>query len=189
MSGYSVMDAEIPTDDPIAPGDGMLTCESCGISYEHTGRGRKPKKCPDCRATGATATPRGTSRRATSKDVETAIAVLDSSYSAVALGLMILSPRAASTWAGQIDQLQATNRTVLAGDPNLTKAICRGGERSGKVMFTLAHILAAAPVVGVLREDFTESRKRRVKNPPTPRTPESTQEINGESSPDLSFFG
>lgn len=118
MSILDVKDAPIPDS---VPGENTLECEACGTHFEHTGRGRKPKKCPDCRASNAGTTTKPSSRRTTSKDVESAIAVLDGMYSTVSLGLVVLNPRAAVAWAGQLDTLQAQNRVTLAGDANLTK--------------------------------------------------------------------
>lgn len=41
------------------PEVGSLTCAECGTAFVHTGRGRKPKKCPDCRAVaGSSRTPK-----------------------------------------------------------------------------------------------------------------------------------
>ena len=158
----------VPGDDP-----NTLYCEACGNGFIHTGRGRKPKKCPDCK-TAPTSKTSGTRR--TSKDVDTALAVLDSTYSAATLGLMVLSPRAASTWAESAEQLQASNRAILAGDPNLTKSICRAGEKSGKTMFFITHLVAIAPVVGVLRQDFMEARKNAPKKSSTQRRQEAEHE-------------
>lgn len=46
------VDEEIP-----AVVDG-ITCAGCGVIFDHSGRGRPPKKCPDCRPVrGSRATP------------------------------------------------------------------------------------------------------------------------------------
>lgn len=168
MSLYTVENLDTDT----MPGtNGDLTCESCGKSFDHTGRGRKPKKCPDCRATRtATSTP-----RKSSKDVDAACAVLDTTYNAIALGLLMLSPRAASTWAEQLDTLQAQNRLTLAGDPALTKSILRAGEKTGKAAFLVSHVLAVAPVVMVIREDMPK-RKPKTPKSKVAETPEQFAE-------------
>ena len=184
MSILDVQDAPIPDS---VPGENTLECEACGTHFEHTGRGRKPKKCPDCRANNAGTTTKPSSRRTTSKDVESAIAVLDGMYSTVSLGLVVLNPRAAVAWAGQLDTLQAQNRVTLAGDANLTKSINRLGERTGKAAFFLAHVFAIAPVVAVIREDMPKKPKRK---PPLAETPledllNETPTVNNN----LGFFG
>lgn len=186
LDGIEIVEGDVP------PGDGALTCQNCGILFDHTGRGRKPKQCPECRATKSTATATR-SRRTTSKDVESAIAVLDGAYNTLALGLMMLSPRAATVWAQGIDTLQAANRVTLAGDPGLCKSILRAGEKSGKAAFAIAHVVALAPVVMAVRDDLKTMRKNRAV-PDVPAEPahenyavedDATTNVNT----DLSFFG
>lgn len=46
------------------PGEGSLWCEAGGHYFEHTGRGRKPKNCPEHRPV-ASSTSRGTSAKGT----------------------------------------------------------------------------------------------------------------------------
>lgn len=191
MSAYTVESLDLAgPDTDKAPGEGMLTCDTCGISFDHVGRGRKPKNCPDCRATKPT---RATTPRKSTKDVEAACAVLESAYSTVALGLFVVNPRAASVWVEQCDRLQVQNRLTLAGDPNLTKSILRAGEKSGKAAFLISHILAVAPVVAVIREDMPKKSKRpTVKNRPTPdsQNPPSPETENPDSNipNNLSYF-
>ena len=157
MSLYTVENLDLAgPDSDKAPGEGLLSCETCGINFDHTGRGRKPKNCPDCRTTKTT---RVSSPRKSTKDVEAACAVLESAYSTVALGLFVINPRAATVWVEQCDRLQAQNRLTLAGDPNLTKSILRAGEKSGKAAFLISHVLAVAPVIGVIREDMPKRKK------------------------------
>lgn len=165
MSITDLVESDIPD---MAPGEGSLVCEQCGDHFEHIGRGRKPKKCPTCRESRTASTPRASSRRTTSKDVESAIAVLDGMYSTASLGLMMLNPRAAVAWAGQIDQLQAQNRVTLAGDAALTKSINRLGERTGKAAFFLSHVFAIAPVVMVIREDMPKRKAKPAEPEPDP---------------------
>lgn len=159
LSGFELGDA--PADDNDAtPFDGP-TCEVCGVALEYSGKGRKPKRCDDHKRQRA-----ATGSRTTS-DVKSALAVLDQMYGAVSLGLLMVSPPSASVWASQLEQLQATNALVLAGDKALTKSICRLGERTGKAMFVGAHVMALVPVVGALNADF-KSRPRKA--PKTPKT-------------------
>ena len=186
LDGIEIVEGDVP------PGDGALTCQNCGILFDHTGRGRKPKQCPECRATKSTA--RATrSRRTTSKDVESAIAVLDGAYNTLALGLMMLSPRAATVWAQGIDTLQAANRVTLAGDPGLCKSILRAGEKSGKAAFAVAHAVALAPVVMAVRDDLKTMRKNRAV-PDVPAEPAHENYVVEDDATtnvhaDLSFFG
>lgn len=166
-----------PDDAPemVMPTDGALTCEECGTLFEHSGRGRKPKRCPDCRTKKSSSAPRN---RAPSGDVRAAMAVLDGMYNALSLGLMMTSPRAASTWASQVDGLRETSQLSLQSDPTLAKQISRIGTVTGRGMFFGAHLMALAPVVMVLREDMSERRAAKRASQPQPEpeeTPQSTQ--------------
>lgn len=56
---------ELPDDMAPADGTGVeLVCEECGHTFEHTGRGRRPKRGPCCRTARST--------RSTSPEEETA---------------------------------------------------------------------------------------------------------------------
>lgn len=192
LSVADLADVNIPPEaqSDTEPGEHGLQCENCGRTFEHTGRGRKPKQCPECRAEKRTTRSSATgSRRTSSKDVETALAVLDSTYSTVAVGLLMVSPKAAAVWAEQLEQLQATNRLTLAGDPNLTKTICRAGERSGKAMFFLAHVMALAPVVMTVRAEMPARKKRENKAPAQPQVPEWEQPPTAPETDNLDWFG
>lgn len=178
MSVMDFTDAKIPDDSP--PGEGMLTCDVCGTTFEHTGRGRKPKTCPEHRGKTTATASSSSSRRTVSKDVESAIAVLDGAYSAGQLGLMMFSPNAAVAWTNSIPELQKQNRVTLAGDPNLCKSICRMGERTGKAAFFLSHVMAVIPVALVLREDFIEARKNRPAKVKTPAPGYSEPQYDAE---------
>lgn len=168
MSLYTV--DTIPDETDSTPG-GELTCENCGRQFDHTGRGRKPKNCPECRANSRTTMRTNTTRKST-KDVEAACAVLESAYSAVALGLLMLSPRAAETWAHQVDTLQAQNKLTLAGDPMLCKSILRAGEKTGKAAFLISHVLAVAPVAMAIRQDMPKRKpKPNMPKQPKPKQP------------------
>ena len=190
ISVADLADVNIPPEaqSDTEPGEHGLQCENCGRTFEHTGRGRKPKQCPECRAEKRTTRSATGSRRSTSKDVETALAVLDSTYSTVAVGLLMVSPKAAGVWAEQLDQLQTTNRLTLAGDPNLTKTICRAGERSGKAMFFLAHVMALAPVVMTVRAEMPARKKRENKAPAQPQVPEWEPSVDTTIG-NADFFG
>lgn len=163
MSVLDLMDATTPDDLDDTPTASEYSCEICGAPLEYGGRGRKPTRCDDHKRKAA-AKPRSSSPTG---DVRSALAVMESMYGAVSLGLIMVSPQSAQVWATQIDSLQASNALVLAGDKALCKSICRLGERSGKAMFFSAHVMAAVPVVVALQQDF----KSRPKKAPAQRKP------------------
>ena len=199
-SMMDLLDGVEITQTDMPPNHGDLTCAECGNAFDHVGRGRKPKNCPECREKlkAGTGTRRPASRRTTSKDVESALAVLDGVYSTMGLGLFVLSPNAAAQWNGSTDTLQAQNRVILAGDPNLCKSILRAGEKSGKAAFIIAHALALVPVVGILKDDWKASRANKPAKPkkqPQNTTPEPPKEPPYQvmqeppnNTPGMSFF-
>ena len=177
-----------------APGEGQLTCEECGISFEHSGRGRKPKRCLDCRNARPTTGNKSTVTRRAGKDVNAALAVMDSAYAMMTVGLMMFSPKAASEWADKLESLRAQNRLAFEADASLCKSICRAGEKSGKAMFYGSHALAIVPVIGSLATDLKSRRKLKAKS----QKPKTTPASNGfsiddgptvESKPVDSFWG
>ena len=198
MSEYSInLDdlVEVSTPD-IPPNNDALVCETCGDMFEHTGRGRKPKTCPTCRAAKTTTAPR--SSRRNSKDVETALATMENYYGMVSAALMLTSPMAAVAWGEQLSRLTAANRAILAGDPNLTKSICRVGEKSGKVAFLVAHVAAVIPPAMIIKEQLASRPKKpkTVKPAGQPRR-EAEQQQRVETArtegntgiPNAGFFG
>lgn len=180
------------TEQDTPPNNDALVCENCGEMFEHSGRGRKPKNCPNCRAKTAT-TPRSTRRN--SKDVETAIATLENYYGMISAALLLTSPMAAVAWGEQLDRLSAANRAILAGDPNLTKSICRVGEKSGKIAFVVAHVAAVIPPAMIIKEQLG-SRPKKTKPAKVQRREEETQQRveqsrtqGNEGIPNGNFFG
>ena len=146
---------------PIEVPDGTLICEECGTSFEHSGRGRKPKRCLDCREKTVPKSATRKPRAGTAK--QQATAVLESMYRAVNMGLMMFSPAAQQVWNAQLDGLRASNDLTLDSDPKLCAQIAKLGRASGSGMFYVSHIMAIAPVVFTLREDLA-SRKAEQKN-------------------------
>jgi len=148
----SVIDDAIPLDNTASADP---TCRVCGIALTYGGRGRKPVLCAEHKGAGARSTGgMRTADRGNSADVDSAIAILDGMYTGLAMGLMMVSPNAASVWAGNVDKLQATNRVTLAADKTLTKRILKFGQRSATATFVGAHVVAIAPVVMVVQQDI-----------------------------------
>jgi len=148
----SIIDDAIPLDNTASSDP---TCRICGIALTYGGRGRKPVLCGEHK--GATRGPAGarTADRGNSADVDSAIAILDGMYTALAMGMMMVSPPAASVWATNVDKLQATNRVTLAADKTLTKRILKFGQKSATATFVGAHVVAIAPVIMVVQQDMS----------------------------------
>lgn len=188
VSGVSIGDLMPGTPDadesPAGPSD-MLRCEKCGAALDWTPgtRGRKPRYCPEHRRQGG-----GTNTRSTRRagNVDEAVAVLGNAYDMLALGLMAVSPSAASTLAHRVDELQVTNRRALESDPKLCATITRAGATSGRATFILANAAVLVPVAGIAAKDIAARRA-----PKAPKAPPAQSNGAGPAAhrPDLSFFG
>ena len=160
LEDFGIETVNIPADAPPGP---EFTCEVCNVELEYSGRGRKPRFCAEHKRGAASAKSSASPRRGNSAEVRSAMATLEQFYGMISLGLMMVSPNAATTWASQLDQLQASNQLALTGDKALCRSINRLGEASGKGMFVVAHAMAAAPVAGALAQDLGERRKAKQK--------------------------
>lgn len=154
--------------EPVGTSD--LSCDVCGGPLVYGGRGRKPKRHPECKGTGA-ATAGGSRKATVSGDVAAAVAALDNLYSLVAAGLFFVSPAAAMEWTERYASLTEQNKAILTADRNLAKSIAKTGARGGKVAFAVAHVAAIAPVGAVLARDLGARRAARV--PAEEQAPES----------------
>lgn len=121
------------------------------------GRGRPRKDTPPTGAATPTPTPRPKTQ-ATTAEVKQAVRTLESGYSAIALGLMMLGlEQSATLWAEQAETLAKSNEASLTAAPKLAKAIARSGNTGGAGAFILAHALAIAPVIPVVRAELATS--------------------------------
>jgi len=125
------------------------SCRVCGRPLVYGGHGRKPTLCDEHKRTTSSAP-----RKRGSNDVDTALSILGGTYDSMAMALMMLSPTAASQWAGNALKLQETNAVVLAADKDLCASINRMGAVNGKLIFFTTHLLAIVPVANTLRLDI-----------------------------------
>lgn len=188
MTDYDTV--TIPDTDTPPPASEDPTCLECGVPLIYGGRGRKPKWCDEHKPRRTS----GTSGGRKSGDVAQAQAVLDGLYRGLTMGLMAISPVAAAQWNAKIDDLQATNAVLLAGDKDLTRTICKMGQGGGKLAFAAAHVMAVAPVVVTVRADLAvraADRKAKHARPSAPGDPvdagQSTDTGRG-SFPNAGFF-
>ena len=119
-----------------------LSCESCGTPLVYQGRGRKPRFCAEHKPS---APKRASVPRGSSSDVASAMHTLGGLYDALAMGLMLVSPDAATVWASQVENLQVKNAIILAADKDLCKMINRGAAKGGRYAFFAAHAMAITP--------------------------------------------
>lgn len=169
---------------PPPPGGGIgadstdFTCEVCGVPLSYSGRGRKPKFCdehkssrPSSGGTGA----RSGSGTVPERELNQALANLDSAYEAMLMPLYMASGDAAELWQIKREKLNASNRTFLSNNRKLVKALNSTGEKTGTVGFVVSHVFAVVPVALLVYRDFTVARSEMAAhrmgsadNPPAP---------------------
>lgn len=141
--------APIPTDfaEAETQSDSGMTCVVCGKDVSHLYKRRvKNPKCEEHKSGGASKI--GTSRRSSGKDVDAAVAALDSWYNLLALGLMMGGARdSASLLADSTGpDFQAKNRAYLEQAPALAKKIADMGKTSATAGFFSAQAMVLLPV-------------------------------------------
>lgn len=152
---------ELPTaQDP----DGKY-CVVCGTDVSDLYQRRmKEYRCADHKK-NASASKLGTgTRRSSGKDVEGAVAALDSWYSMIAMGLFMAGARkSADLLAESTTKLREQNETYLSQSPALAKKIADLGKTSATYGFFSAQALTLGPVailaVGELMEKWGKSKQ------------------------------
>lgn len=115
------------------------------------GRGRPAKEDTAPRTVKPSATP--------TADVKKAMSTLDSAYTMIATGLMVLGlDKTAAEWVDTSEQLNKTNEAALIAAPKLAKRIASAGETGGGAQFFVTHALAIAGVVRIAQGELTERR-------------------------------
>lgn len=135
-----------------------------------------PKRAPG-RPAGSKTAPdkRPTSQKPTTPtgDVKQAVAVLDSSYSMIALGLMSFGlSETANEWSERADTLRASNVESLTAAPKLAKMIAGVGTTGGAAAFLLAHTIAFGSVFAVGRAELAHKRDGQPAEPAQRQTPQ-----------------
>jgi hypothetical protein len=109
--------------------------------------------------------PKGTTTAAKgSKDVESALAVLETAYTLIATGLMAVgAPNSASELVSKIATVQDQNRGFLNADPKLAAQISKIGQSTGRGGFLIVNAMALVPVItGASSEIMAKRRARNV---------------------------
>lgn len=164
------MDAKVPNDVPPTPDETPpaqfeFACEVCGKELEYSGRGRHPKRCDEHRKNSAsTGTRRGIVKN--EQLAATAAEALLQINGLLALGLMFAQlPQTAETLNNARDAFREQAYNALLTDPELCKAILRGGTASGKVSLVLAYGMLAASVAPIGWSEYRANKEaRRVEN-------------------------
>lgn len=95
-----------------------------------------------------------------SNDVEQALAMLETAYGFMALGLTLVgAPLAASELSGKIEYVQEQNRQFLIADRKLAATIAKIGAASGRAGFIATNIMAIAPVAMLAGKEISARRE------------------------------
>lgn len=165
---YTIEDidpASLPRDSVPQTADIEYPCEVCGREAgPYAGRGRKPKKCAECKPQKRSAVPRVTGAPATLATQATE--VLSQVNAMVALGCAAMKLFNTSGAISSYDEtFKAQAYAALVTDTELCKFILKGGAKSAKVTLLLAYggmAVAVAPhAVMELREMKAEREARK----------------------------
>lgn len=106
---------------PVDDGGVELTCEKCGRDFQHEGRGRRPKRCPDCRTARSSSTREDTAPRRP-RGIDSLESNLHGQLTLLGAGLLFIDTfdgthlmKNAAEGAKVLSNLAATNPTVRKG--------------------------------------------------------------------------
>ena len=113
---------------------------------------RKPGRPKGSTNTSTTAT-------AINQDVKKALATLDSIYSLMGTGLMVMGlSQSATDWADSAEQLSKTNEDALRANPKLAKMIGNIGSTGGSITFFITHGMAVLSLAKTVRNEIQDKR-------------------------------
>lgn len=152
--GFITVDT--PTDATQESAD--YGCVVCGKDVSHLYKRRvKEPRCEEHKKAGPSKLGTGPGKRSSSKDVEGAVAALDSWYSMLGLGLFMAGARkSAELLAESAPELQKQNQTYLSQSPALAKRIAKMGETSATYGFFSAQALTLGPVAILAAAEIME---------------------------------
>lgn len=141
-----------------------ISCQVCGkdIAYLYKGRGRKPTKCEEHRASKPSKL--GTAK--STKNVDSACAAMSMMYDILSTALLMIGARKSMRlFAESREELDEKNRKYLANDPALAARLANMGRTGGRYAFISAQVMTVGPVfllaAGELRERSAERAARQ----------------------------
>lgn len=147
-------------DDP--PADGHV-CDQCGTQFEHSGRGRPPKRCPECRQTRGRTT--STRTRTTAADdgdaaprrtrgIEALEKNLRTQLAMLGVGVAFFDPFDSRIIVSRADQGAKALANLAATNPKIRKLLESSVEGAGYLpvaLWLLATLLPIAAHHGLIR--------------------------------------
>lgn len=123
MTGDGLVDV-----DPVASTGSTLTCEKCGHDFEHLKSGRKPKRCPDCRATSSTAREAAPRRP---KSVEQLKSNIQQQLALLGMALTFVDPFDAQVILKNAEEGAAALANLAATNDSIRRTLEKGAELAG----------------------------------------------------------
>lgn len=158
---FTFTDVPRTLPDDVSPVDGP-TCDVCGVQIDWAGRGRRPRKCAEHKANARTG---GTSSRSVAKNEALAAqateALIQVNGLVAFLCFMGQLPVTGDAIKTREDVFRNQAQAALVTDPDLCRAILRGGGMSAKLSLALAYGMLGVAVVPVGVLEFKELRAPR----------------------------
>lgn len=157
MSALAIEDVIIDPErqDAIPPvTDVEYPCDVCGREAgPYSGRGRKPKKCPEHKRGKASNTPKTRGNNAVLAGQ--AVDALCQLNAFAGVGMMMTGFRAtASALADREEVFREQAYAALVTDPALCRMILRAGTTSGKVSLLIAYAMLGAGIAPTAIEEY-----------------------------------
>lgn len=141
--------------------DEVLSCEVCGTALTYSGRGRKPKRCPEHRkSSGKPAVTRAATNDKLAAQATEALVQINrlTGFGARVLGL----PSTGEMIAFAEDTFREQAHAALLTDPALCKQILSAGQVSAKFSLALAYAMLGAQVAPVAMLEIKAKREAKV---------------------------
>ena len=171
----------VPTPNTDTSAESEFACVVCGKDVSHLYKRRvKEPRCEEHKKSGSASRIGTGTRRSGSKDVEAAVAALDMAYNALTMGLLIAGAhKAVGALTDSLPGLQATNRNLLAQDPDLARRIAAMGKTGGRYAFFGAQVMTLGPVAILAFAELTEKWSKPKQTTPEDFDGELPATVNG----------
>lgn len=142
--------SELPELDDAAEVPG-IECDACGTTFQHSGRGRPPKRCPDCRAVRGRSAPSkaeaddSAPRRA--RAIETLEKNLRTQLAMLGVGIAFLDPFDSRVIITKADQGAKALANLAATNPKIRKLLETSIEGAGYLPVAMWAVSVALPIL------------------------------------------
>lgn len=124
---------ELGTPPLDGPDPGELTCEKCGTSFSHKGRGRKPKTCLNCRGSKArpSSSTTGTTEPKRPRGIDQLERAIHGQLAVIGAGLMFFDPFDAKIVLQKAEKGAKALANLAATNPAIRRSLEKGVELAG----------------------------------------------------------